>query len=74
MNTGMNIDIIKRKRLRYVSILWVNYHHQHFILIMELNTNRNIACIIFPFFLILLFFLTFKFILLIYILKGPQWK
>ena len=29
-------DIIKRQRSRYVCILWVNYHHYHLILIMEL--------------------------------------
>ena len=44
------LDITKRKRPRYVCILWGNYHHYHFILIMELNMNKNIACIISLFF------------------------
>ena len=30
------LDIIKRKRSRYLCIPWVNYHHFHLILIMEL--------------------------------------
>ena len=42
------INIIKRKRLRYLCILWINYHHHHLILFMELYTNRNKAHIILP--------------------------
>ena len=34
-------DIIKRKRSRYRCILWVNYHHYHLILIMELQCKQE---------------------------------
>ena len=30
------VDIITEKRTQYLSILWVNYHHSHLILIMKL--------------------------------------
>ena len=30
------LDIKRKKKSRYIWILWINYHHHHLILIMEL--------------------------------------